>query len=341
MEALYSKLYDTYMKLKSKKWSELDNVNKDQEVKFMDYISAAEQVIQQLKSENERLLSRVKDLTSEVASIRSAKDEQCIEYQELLMEENRKNEELSEEVARLRNLQQVGNFSRLKDSKTDNGGVCTPASGQVPEEAGNRSQRRKTHKRRRQSLSETEDIVMPSSSLQDDEILRESEKDLHKGAVPSGSLINVQQPQCCRAIERPGMCLRFSKLRLLLFYLFIWCWGYFMCYVLFQGGDVNPTGQANCLFQVLVEYLVDLKFSTVSQTEEICISAVHQSSGYSFNLTWVNRAGVKEPELLYRVLSLGTFERVAPEWMKDAIMFSTTMCPKFFDRLSRVVKLHA
>ncbi|BBH02285.1 titan9 [Prunus dulcis] len=281
----YLKLYDTYMELKSKKWSELDNVNKDQEVKFMDYISAAEQVIQQLKSENER----------------SAKDEQCIEYQELLMEENRKNEELSEEVARLRNLQQVGNFSRLKDSKTDNGGVCTPASGQVPEEAGNRSQRRKTHKRRRQSLSETEDIVMPSSSLQDDEILRESEKDLHKGAVPSGSLINVQQPQCCRAIERPG-------------------------------GDVNPTGQANCLFQVLVEYLVDLKFSTVSQTEEICISAVHQSSGYSFNLTWVNRAGVKEPELLYRVLSLGTFERVAPEWMKDAIMFSTTMCPKFFDR---------
>ncbi|BFG30063.1 hypothetical protein CerSpe_163370 [Prunus speciosa] len=147
--ALYSKLYDTYMKLKSKKWSELDNVNKDQEVKFMDYISAAEQVIQQLKSENERLLSQVKDLTSEVASIRSAKDEQCIEYQELLMEENRKNEELSEEVARLRNLQQVGNFSRLKDSKTDNGGVCAPASGQVSEEAGNRSQRRKTHKRRR------------------------------------------------------------------------------------------------------------------------------------------------------------------------------------------------
>lgn len=143
-------------------------------------------------------------------------------------------EELSEEVARLRNLQQVGNFSRLKDSKTDNG-VCTPASGQVSEEAGNRSQRRKTHKRRRQSLSETEDIVMPSSSLQDDEILRESEKDLHKGALPSGSLITVQQvsdnpievyilsrnllappltnvffqPQCCRAIERPGMCLRF------------------------------------------------------------------------------------------------------------------------------------
>lgn len=153
-------------------------------------------------------------------------------------------EELSEEVARLRNLQQGGNFSRLKDSKTDNGGACTPASGQVSEEAGNRSQRRKTHKRRRQSLSETEDIVMPSSSLQDDEILRESEKDLHKGAVPSGSLITVQQvsdnpievyilsrnllspppsltnvffqPQCCRAIERPGMCLRF------------WNWGY--CY---------------------------------------------------------------------------------------------------------------
>lgn len=217
-------------------------------------------------------------------------------------------EELSEEVARLRNLQQGGNFSRLKDSKTDNGGACTPASGQVSEEAGNRSQRRKTHKRRRQSLSETEDMVMPSSSLQDDEILRESEKDLHKGAVPSGSLITVQQvsdnpievyilsrnllspppsltnvffqPQCCRAIERPGMCLRFwtEVTAILLVHMVL---GLFYMLCLFQGGDVNPTGQANCLFQVLVEYLVDLKFSTVSQTEEICISAVHQSSGNS------------------------------------------------------------
>ncbi|KAJ7950782.1 Leucine-rich repeat receptor protein kinase [Quillaja saponaria] len=34
---------------------------------------------------------------------------------------------------------------------------------------------------------------------------------------------------------------------------------------------------------------------------------------------------------MYHVLSLGTFERVAPEWMREDIMFSTTMCSIFFE----------
>lgn len=61
-------------------------------------------------------------------------------------------------------------------------------------------------------------------------------------------------------------------------------------------------------------------------------------AGYSFSLTFVNsKAG--EVELLYRVLSLGTFERVAPEWMKEEVLrFSTRMCPVFFQRVSHVIK---
>lgn len=64
------------------------------------------------------------------------------------------------------------------------------------------------------------------------------------------------------------------------------------------------------------------------------------TTGYSFSLTWVRNKAGKESELLYRVVSLGTFERVAPEWMRDVLMFSMSMCPIFFERICRVIKLH-
>lgn len=63
-------------------------------------------------------------------------------------------------------------------------------------------------------------------------------------------------------------------------------------------------------------------------------------AGYSFSLTWVNQAAGEEVELLYQVQSLGTFERVAPGWMREVLMFGTSMCPVFFERVSRVIKLH-
>uniref|UniRef100_A0A7N2KMS7 Uncharacterized protein n=1 Tax=Quercus lobata TaxID=97700 RepID=A0A7N2KMS7_QUELO len=70
MEALYAKLYDKYTKLKKRKWSELDKLNKDQEVKFVTYVNAAEELIQHLKNENDQLRAQVDDLRSEVSSIR-------------------------------------------------------------------------------------------------------------------------------------------------------------------------------------------------------------------------------------------------------------------------------
>ncbi|OIV92552.1 hypothetical protein TanjilG_02315 [Lupinus angustifolius] len=50
------------------------------------------------------------------------------------------------------------------------------------------------------------------------------------------------------------------------------------------------------------------------QTQQLCLSALHLSSG--------------------------TFERVASEWMREDIMFSPYMCPVFFERVSRVIKLN-
>ncbi|KAF6160174.1 hypothetical protein GIB67_016610 [Kingdonia uniflora] len=75
-----------------------------------------------------------------------------------------------------------------------------------------------------------------------------------------------------------------------------------------------------------------------TQQENYCMRKT-SNSGYSFSLRWYCKEGEEEQaEILYSVLSLGTFERVALEWMED-IMFSTSMCPVFFNRSSQVIGL--
>ncbi|EXC04600.1 hypothetical protein L484_003163 [Morus notabilis] len=255
MEVLYSKLYDKYTQLKAKRLTELDEVNKDQEVKFVNYV--ADKV-------------------------------------------------LLEEVERLKKLQQDNALSSQKDG--NNREMSTPRDDKiVSQELYDSSSGTMTSKRRRCSETET-GMARPCGSGQDNAILIASAS-LNKEGLTSSAHVSIQQPECCRrAIDRTS-----------------------------DGLHDNDT--ANCLFQALVEYLVGLKFSVVTQNEGICISAEHQSSGYSFSLTWVEKEHGKEVELLYHVLSLGTLERIAPQWMKEAIMFSTTMCPIFFERVSCVVKL--
>ena len=46
-----------------------------------------------------------------------------------------------------------------------------------------------------------------------------------------------------------------------------------------DGGIVAESGPANFQFQALLEYLVGMKLSAVNQNDEVCISALHQSSG--------------------------------------------------------------
>ncbi|XP_050369872.1 uncharacterized protein LOC126787982 [Argentina anserina] len=227
------------------------------------------------------------------------------------MAENKKNKELSEEVKRLQKMLQADTCSRMKDSNTDNEELCM-SGDEVSGKAGKTSRRRDTNKRKRHSGLEAGEIDMPSRIHEDSVLQRESAKDIDKETMHRESLVVSQktnvnfQPLCCRNLEGPG-------------------------------GSVS--GTSNCLFQELIEYVLGLKFSIVDLSEGRCISVAHQSSGYSFTLTWMNSATGKNPEILYRFLSLGTFERVAPEWMTDDLMFSTTMCPIFFERVSRVVKI--
>ncbi|KAL2528426.1 titan9 [Forsythia ovata] len=296
MEALYAKLYNKYTELKKEKESKLEQLNRDQEVKFVNYAAAADEMIQYLKSENDRLRGQVDELKSELDLIRSSKEKQDIQYQKLLMEENQKNKELSEEILKLNKLEQDGPC-HSRHQKFESGRPNTHTGSPV-EGASCLSA---THsKKKRKSVPAVEGIAMPHVDM---ELDHAADQCSDRNEV--GGALNFQQPACCqRKIDT-------------------------------EGGGATET--MNCMFQVLVEFVVGMKLSFVSQKDELCISALHQSSGYSFSLTWINTSG-GEAELVYRVLSLGTFERVAPEWMRETLIFSTSMCPVFFERVSRVIK---
>ncbi|OAY69497.1 hypothetical protein ACMD2_22950 [Ananas comosus] len=67
-----------------------------------------------------------------------------------------------------------------------------------------------------------------------------------------------------------------------------------------------------------------------------CCRGYMDNTGYSFSLILIRHES-GQGDLMYRVSSLGTLERVALDWMKEDVIFSMTMCPVFFQRISRVV----
>ncbi|KAK7394880.1 hypothetical protein VNO78_15421 [Psophocarpus tetragonolobus] len=293
MEILYSKLYDKYTKLKSKKLSDLDKINKEQEVKFLNFLSAAEDFIEHCKSEKEELLGQVNELRTELASLRAAKDKELADYQMLLMKEREKNEDLTEEVGKLLMLHQEGTSRDLNN----NSKIMT-----VDDQFKANSSVKRTRKRTRQIALEKDARSISFENDEGNSAERESMQNTCKETA-SGKCSTKVNDQ--------------------------------------SGIDLQESGHGNWLIQVLFEYALGMKLSTDYQTGRICLSALHQSSGYSFSLSWISKSpGEDEAELLYHVISLGTFERVAPEWMREDIMFSPSMCPIFFERVSRVIKLN-
>ncbi|KAK7262318.1 hypothetical protein RJT34_29885 [Clitoria ternatea] len=293
MEVLYSKLYDKYTKLKTKKLSDLDHLSKEQEVKFVNCLSAAEELIEHLRAQNEELHEQVNDLRTELASLRVSKDKQVVSYQNLLMEETKKNEALSEEVEKLLKLCQEGTSRGLNNK------IMIMTEDDQFKANSNSSSIRMTRKRSRQIALENEGNSVEREPAQN------SGKVIASGKAPESSTKANGQ----------------------------------------SGVDLQKSDNSDWLIQVLFEYALGMKLSTHStkyQTgqTQICLSALHQSSGYEFSLSWISNSPEEEAELLYQVSSLGTFERVAPEWMREDIMFSPSMCPIFFERISHVIKLN-
>ncbi|GAB4856005.1 hypothetical protein Ancab_024644 [Ancistrocladus abbreviatus] len=297
MEALYMKLYEKYTRLKGKKDSEIDQVNRDQEVKFMNYTIAADNLIEQVKSENDRLKANIDDLRNEVASLRSAKDQQYADYEKRLLEERQSNQRLSVEIKKLQDLQREGLCYRSASDRNENPHLSTPLCIELV--ATEHQSNEPTRSRKRGKRSEQYKVAAGNQSvLRQGHHTREVSVDLSRETT---SCVGLHLPECCRR-------------------------------------NVNDGGLDKCLFHGLLESLIGMRVSILNESEGLCISAVHQSSGYSFSLTWVEKASMEEAELLYRVSTLGTFEKVAPEWMREVLLFSISMCPIFFERVSRVIK---
>lgn len=319
MEALYIKLYEKYSKLKASKEAELDKINQDQEVKFVEFVSAAETLIEHLTTENKRLCQNIDELRNEVRSLRAAKDQQFDEFQERLVEEKQKNQQLSAEVEQLCNIQHEGIIHNDRSNRQEvqhvNNVECSP---HVSGDQLNGSPRRMTRKRAsefsphvsvdhlsespmRMTRKRARLFASTNSAVNGAPAFPHVELSTGRGLLEDHPKNSVSNPACC-----------LSNI----------------------DSEVPPT----CLFQNLVEWLIGMKVSIVDQPEGRCIRAMHQSSGYSFSLTWMNKAAPCEGELLYNVSSLGTFAQVAPEWMREVIIFSMSMCPIFFERVSRVIK---
>ncbi|OIT38054.1 PREDICTED: uncharacterized protein LOC109239961 [Nicotiana attenuata] len=294
MEAIYTKLYSKYTKLKKEKDRELENLNMEQELKFVNYVAAAEQLIEFVRSENDRLREQINELRSEMASMRVAKDNEKIQYQKLLMEDNRKIKELSDEIQRLQQLDREGSGFHASTNKGESRQIITVGDS-LPDALDGSTIA--NQKRPRQSLPSIQAAVTMSPR-----------EELPTGpAQPSTSSYRYTEPACCRRnadISGDG------------------------------AADISP---AKCIFQDVFQWLLGMKFSIVTENEELCISALHESSGLSFSLTLIKNAS-EEPELVYRMLSLGTCERVAPEWMRDTVVFGPTMCAVFFERVIRAIK---
>lgn len=305
MDALYSKLYATYNEFKTNKFTEMEKLNRNQEEKFLAFTNAADELLQQYRIENDRLLAENEDLRSELASTRSSMDDRIAEFQKLLMKENQKKKVLLQETERLQSLQREGLCCISRYDKNEK--PSSPDRSEVGSDPANKLAAKK-RKSTSGACAETIDTQCEDGEL-DQSALKDSSHHLSKRSRFSENLQGSDQPKCCKQ----KTCL--------------------------SGGDENALGTTICMFQELVECLVGMKVSVDAKADETCISAVHQSSGYSFSLTWFKNSQGDE-ELLYRVLSLGTIESIAPGWMKETIMFNTKMCPVFFERMSRVVKLY-
>ncbi|XP_009145686.1 uncharacterized protein LOC103869361 isoform X2 [Brassica rapa] len=273
MEALYAKLYNKYTTLKERIFSELDEVNLNQEEKFLRFVKASETLTQHLRSEDQSSKETIRRMRDEITEITSARHQERLEFQNRLAEEERKNKALSEQVEKLKELISEGVPQSGRKQKT-------PESHQVTT--------RSMGKRRRL----TEDVVETDMASPHVSIRQKS----------TTETLLVSQPQCSKT------------------------------------ADVGSSTSAGSPFQALSEQLTGMKLSTNNEGERVCIIASHPSSGLSFSLTLVDNSTGEEAELLYNVVSLGTFERVVPNWMRDVIKFNTSMTPLFFERVSRVIK---
>ncbi|CAA6653979.1 unnamed protein product [Spirodela intermedia] len=257
MEQLHTRLYDKYRNLKKRRLSEASDCNAKVQGEFEKYLTAVESMIEDLKSENSQLREKISSLEDSQA-----------EYQQTLMEENRKVEELSSEVERLRNVASAEDHRSIRPQGGEIVSLATPTS------------------------------IAKDGYLGSDERI-DTNLDNGLGELPPKVTDTIQHDNRQNEHLMPDCCGRKMI-----------------------NSDGKEKDYVRCIYQMLIESLVGMKFAVENQADDMHLSVVHQSSA-------------PLPGLL-----IGTIEKVALDWMKEDLLFSMAMCHSFFDRISRVLGRH-
>ncbi|XP_072976372.1 uncharacterized protein [Typha angustifolia] len=289
MEQLNATLYEKYKNLKKRKLFEEEWDHK-RDAEIRNYQLATEDLIEELKNENERLYTELSSL-----------QERYAESEKLFLEETQKTKELSSEVGRLQ---------LLLSQRSRNNDIAQMGSPNRTNEVGSKESVKSSAEKRTPNSStmrSRENSRSPGEKMIPNSLTNQGALQHKEAAIFPHDVCQMEQnkPDCCR---RNLNCLE----------------------------DQTGKGSVRCVFHTLIEVLVGMKFSVGIQEEELCLSVSHDMSGYTFSLTWVaHESG--GGDLMYRVSSLGTLERIAVDWMKEDMIFSMTMCRIFFDRISRVL----
>eukprot|EP01018_Ginkgo_biloba_P013712 Gb_30201 [translate_table: standard] len=352
MQKLYSKLHAKYQKLKARRHEDIEAYIAEQNRKFTAYVNAAEELLEHLRSDNSRLRLQANEANSAMALNRARLlERKNAECQNDLLVERSKSLELIKEVKRLQQLlseqstmhKHVQNNNKLCQN---NNQLCQNSSTQcfsVSEGKYCCSQEKSVvlEPERQEgiadlSISGLEDIskyCLSNPTLKDAMVQTEKIDNVSHSSFVEGIAI-AENPEsrllCNTAINRAANNANQVDNQI----------GNDM--IKDSSGERTNVGlvRTQSFFQTLLQCMVGLKFSIADEGKQLQMLILHQPSGYSFKLKCLsseNDPTFKEKgELLYHVVSLGTLQKIAPEWMKEEIVFSMGQVDLFFERILQV-----
>ncbi|KAH9329593.1 hypothetical protein KI387_001701 [Taxus chinensis] len=335
MHEAYSKLHAKYRKFKAGKLDGFEAYIEQQTEKFNTYISVAEGLLEHLRNDNNRLRLEANESTA-LNRVRLL-EHQNAECQSDLLVERSKNLALLKEVKRLERLlsdrknmnklaqntnQQCQDASTQSFPSSEKSVVLQPERHEATVDLSRSGlQRLSKNCTSKEAMVQTEVIknTVDNFCLQSQVTLEEPENSLICNGPARGMATIFSQADVCAPTQGDKL-IPEDTLK----------------------GDSSNVGCARetGLFQMILQCTLGLQFSIVTEGDELEVLALHESSGFSFTLKCLSAEDdpklKKNWQLLYCCVSLGTLRKIAPDWMKEEIVFSIGQVNLFFGRILQV-----
>lgn len=347
----YSKLHRKYKELKARKLDDVEAYIEEQNKKFTAYVNAAEELLDHLRNENNHLRSEANEVNGTLAlnRVRELEHKNAVCQNDLLVERSN-NLALVKEVNRLRLL--LSQQENMSKQDQDINLSCQDNSTQsFPCHEGTHSC---SHEKSVVLQPEGHESIVDVSCTGSDSFLKQfpSYSRLKEASVQTEMVQDICLSCCLESKatvkERENRLVCNEAARKSTQVSSQAGFDYASTQVDKQNqegtvkGDIAKGGcaRANRLFQTLLQCMVGLKFTIVEEGNQLELSILQESSGYSFKLKCLyvedDPHFRENGELLYHTVSLGTLQKIAPAWMKEDIIFSIGQVNIFFDRILQV-----